>query len=286
MANIVTLAQQRKYKDPYALAQAKQRKAANVARQVVLQKQRQDALGDPVRGITTPFIESFDNVGGAAVPLEVISDSSPEGIRIKTPETPVLNHFVKPDELEQAIKLFYTLTEPVPAKIRDVADPAQEEEDLKKHADGHARATAAIAKIVSLANANSKDKTRANIQRCIDKFGRHNTDLTLRRRPQINPAIQEGKPRLEKTPRAGPDTGSSEVQIAILTAKIRVLASSLEQKGAQKDKINKRNLRLLVHRRQKLLNYLQRKERGGDRWRHLIETLGLTEGTYKGEISL
>ena len=89
-----------------------------------------------------------------------------------------------------------------------------------------------------------------------------------------------------KTPRAGPDTGSSEVQVAILTAKIKVLADHMLLKGRQKDKVNKRNLRLLVHRRQKLLQYLRRKERGGDRWQNLISTLGLTEGTWKGEISL
>ena len=88
-----------------------------------------------------------------------------------------------------------------------------------------------------------------------------------------------------KTPRAGPDTGSSEVQIAILTAKINVLADVLEARGS-KDKVNKRNLRLLVHRRQKLLTYMKRKERGGERWTHLIQQLGLTEATYKGEISL
>jgi len=89
----------------------------------------------------------------------------------------------------------------------------------------------------------------------------------------------------DKTPRAGPDTGSSEVQIAVLTAKIRTLADFLETRG-KTDKVNKRNLRLLVHRRQKLLLYLRRKERGGPRWQNIIDTLGLTEGTWRGEISL
>jgi ribosomal protein S15 len=283
----VTFASRKARKDPYALAQSKQRKAANVARQQALQKERDLALGDPVRGVTTPFLESFDTVGESTVPLEVTPDSSAAGIKIKTRENALLNHFVKPDELAEAIEHSYALTEPVPAEIRDVADPAVEQKAQQKHAEDHARATTAIARIVSMANASSKEKTRANIQRCIETFGRHNTDQTLRPRPQTNPAIQEGKPPLpEKTPRAGRDTGSSEVQIAILTAKIRVLAKELEKKGAQKDKMNKRNLRLLVHRRQKLLKYLLRKERGGDRWQHLVETLGLTEGTYQREISL
>lgn len=76
------------------------------------------------------------------------------------------------------------------------------------------------------------------------------------------------------------------MQVAILTAKIRVLANRLEMKKGQKDKINKRNLRVMVHKRQKLLTYLRRKERGSDRWVNLVETLGLTEGTWQGEISL
>lgn len=148
-------------------------------------------------------------------------------------------------------------------------------------------------RLTSLTNASSADRTRANIQRCIETFGRHNTDSYLRPKPistsprgskkldaeaaaGINPAT---------TPRVGPDTGSSEVQIAILTAKINTLADFLETRG-RKDKVNARNLRLLVHRRQKLLRYLRKKERGGERWKHLIETLGLTEATWMGEISM
>jgi ribosomal protein S15 len=165
-------------------------------------------------------------------------------------------------------------------------DPVREAAEKKVHDEGHERAATALARIVSLANAGQADKTRANIQRCVETFGRHKTDSTLRPRAPINPDILGGKPLPEKTPRAGPDTGSSEVQIAILTAKIRVLANQLEKKGGSKDKINKRNLRVLVHKRQKLLNYLRRKERGSDRWQNLVGTLGLTEGTWKGEISL
>lgn len=52
------------------------------------------------------------------------------------------------------------------------------------------------------------------------------------------------------------------------------------------DKVNKRNLRLLVHRRQKLLRYLERKERGGPRFQNVVDVLGLTEGMWRGEISL
>lgn len=281
------MAQRRKHRDPYALAQARQRKNANLSRRAELQEQRTKALGDPVRGITTPFVESFDNVGGSTVIIDAKSTSDgSEGVEIKTADDILLNHFLKPSELKASIKHSQTLTEPIVAKIRDSVDPALEAEAKRKHEEAHERATAALARIVSLANASQKDKTRANITRCIDTFGRHNTDQTLKTRLQPNPNTLGGKLLEEKTPRAGPDTGSSEVQIAILTAKIRVLANQLEAKGGKKDKINKRNLRVMVHKRQKLLRYLRRKERGGDRWQHLVNTLGLSEGTWQGEISL
>lgn len=244
-------------------------------------------MGDPVRGITTPFVESFDKASAAPI-LNARSDptlSSKSEVNL-TASTP-LNHFLKPSDLERSIQHSYILTQPILATKRDSIDPTKEEEDVKKHAEEHERAAAAVARIVSLANGNSKDRTRANVQKCIATFGRHNTDSVLEQRPRS--VVQVGEdavPPAEKTPRAGPDTGSSEVQVAILTAKIRVLAKHLEAKGGNNDKVNKRNLRLLVHRRQKLLAYLRRKERGSERWTNLIQTLGLTEGTWKGEISL
>lgn len=166
----------------------------------------------------------------------------------------------------------------------------EEESPTVRQKNDHARATEAIKRITALENGSSKDRMRVNISRCVATFGRHNTDKTFPpRAPSINAAGQHDvRPKtniaaVEK--RIGPDTGSSEVQIAILTAKIKTLADFLVTRG-KKDKHNKRNLRLLVHRRQKLLHYLRRKERGGPRWQHCIETLGLTEGTWRGEISL
>jgi ribosomal protein S15 len=146
----------------------------------------------------------------------------------------------------------------------------------------NANAEEALRRIASLSLGSSKDRLRVNKQRCIAVFGRHNTDQVLP--PKSAPAVANGN-ELEKLPRVGVDTGSSEVQIAILTAKIRAVADFLETRGTQ-DKVNKRNLRLLVHRRAKLLKYLRRKERGGPRWQNLVEKLGLVEGTWKGEITM
>ena len=286
VVNASSLAQRLKHKDPYALAQAKQRKTANLARQDVLRKERQEALGDSIRGIPTPFLESFDNVGGSAEHSAVtVAETREKDIDIKAGDGVLLNHFLKPSELVQSIEHSRSLTEPTDTYYGD--DPAHNQVVTKQWAEGHARAAVAMARITSLANGGSKDKTRANIRRCVETFGRHKTDSTLRPRAPVNPDVYGGKDALpEKTPRAGPDTGSSEVQIAILTAKIRVLANQLDAKGGKKDKINKRNLRILVHKRQRLLEYLRRKERGSDRWQNLVQTLGLTEGTWKGEITL
>lgn len=173
-------------------------------------------------------------------------------------------------------------------------DPAKEEQDLEREKlKDHQRATEAIARITALENGSSKDRMRVNITRCVSTFGRHNTDMIFPPRApaltQVNSAIPHAirpETNIEATKkRIGPDTGSSEVQIAILTAKIKTVADFLATRG-KGDKHNKRNLRLLVHRRQKLLKYLKRKERGGPRWQHCIEMLGLTEGTWKNEISL
>lgn len=191
----------------------------------------------------------------------------------------LLNHFLKPEDLVKSLEHSKLLTEPVVPIIRD---PVVIKEQQKRHEEGHARAVVAMSRILTLANASREEKTRANTRRCIETFGRHNTDGTLKPRP----ATSITKGQVEKTPRAGPDTGSSEVQIAILTVKIKALADALDQKRGNKDKVGKRSLRLMVHKRQKLLKYLWHKERGGDRWKHLVKTLGLGDASWRGEISL
>ena len=190
------------------------------------------------------------------------------------PKDVLLDHFLSPEELQESIKHSYMLTVPKNwSKHREFIDPAVEAAELKEHAELHARATTALTRITSLANASQKGRTAANVRRCIETFGRHNTDKTYTPKPALNMDVIKG-PLPQKTPRAGPDTGSSEVQIAVLTAKIKVLADQLDAKGT-KDHVGHRDLRLMVHRRQKLLNYLKRKERGSDRWKVLTQVNGL-----------
>jgi ribosomal protein S15 len=152
----------------------------------------------------------------------------------------------------------------------------------ENHVKAHERATQAMERILSMNNAGAKDWNRQVVERCIAKFGRHNTDSTLPPKPRSADAPEE-EAAVKK--RAGPDTGSSEVQIAVLTTKIRNLAETLEGRGRM-DKHNKRNLQLMIHKRQRLLQYFRKKERGGPRWQHLMENLGLTDAAWKGEITM
>ena len=67
------------------------------------------------------------------------------------------------------------------------------------------------------------------------------------------------------------DTGSPEVQIAMLTKRIKDLTEHLKEH--KHDHHSRRGLLLLVGRRRRLLNYVQKKDI--QRYRSLIERLGL-----------
>ena len=71
--------------------------------------------------------------------------------------------------------------------------------------------------------------------------------------------------------RAANDTGSPEVQVAILTARINELTPHF--KTHAKDHHGRRGLLRLVSRRRKLLDYLNSKD--ADRYMSLIAKLGL-----------
>ncbi len=67
------------------------------------------------------------------------------------------------------------------------------------------------------------------------------------------------------------DTGSTEVQVALLTSRINRLTEHF--KVHKKDHHSRRGLLKLVARRRKLLNYLKRKDE--QRYLALIKELGL-----------
>jgi small subunit ribosomal protein S15 len=71
--------------------------------------------------------------------------------------------------------------------------------------------------------------------------------------------------------RAQGDTGSPEVQVALLTARINDLTGHF--KAHTKDHHSRRGLLKMVSQRRKMLDYLKRKNADG--YRSLIERLGL-----------
>ncbi len=71
--------------------------------------------------------------------------------------------------------------------------------------------------------------------------------------------------------RHGTDTGSPEVQVAVLTERIGNLTEHLNQH--RKDHHTRRGLLKLVGRRRRLLTYLERKD--VETYRSLIQELGL-----------
>ena len=71
--------------------------------------------------------------------------------------------------------------------------------------------------------------------------------------------------------RSGADTGSPEVQVALLTERINGLAEHF--KAHVKDNHSRRGLLKMVSQRRKLLDYLKGKD--ADKYRGLIERLNL-----------
>ena len=84
-------------------------------------------------------------------------------------------------------------------------------------------------------------------------------------------STEKKKELIEKFKLHEADTGSPEVQVALLTHRITYLTDHL--KTHKKDHHSRRGLLKLVGRRRRLLNYVKNKD--VQRYRGIIETLGL-----------
>ena len=76
---------------------------------------------------------------------------------------------------------------------------------------------------------------------------------------------------IDRFGRADGDTGSTEVQVALLTERINELTEHL--RGHSKDHHSRRGLLMLVGKRRRLLRYPQSSDL--DRYRTLVSELGL-----------
>ena len=83
--------------------------------------------------------------------------------------------------------------------------------------------------------------------------------------------VEEKREVIQQFGKTESDTGSPEVQIALLTRRINHLTEHLREH--KHDHHSRRGLLMLVGQRRRLLNYLNRKDL--DRYRSLIQELGL-----------
>ncbi|CAO3678766.1 unnamed protein product [Umbelopsis vinacea] len=190
------------------------------------------------------IIAEFDR----SKPSPVVAAPTPFYASLHTPETVARSTDTYQHGLtaEDASLLF----EQAPQAITDITKSSvvRSKEDALKVEQHKADI---VKQIISLQNANAKSIQLWNVQRCIEWFGR-----------------KEG------------DTGSPEVQAAILSVRIQNLHSHLQQH--KKDRHNYRELRTMVHQRAKILKYL--KSKSLTRYQTCLEQLGLQPRAVEGEI--
>lgn len=95
--------------------------------------------------------------------------------------------------------------------------------------------------------------------------------FTMRRLHEGMPESERKQAIIVEYRRSETDTGSTEVQIALLTNRISYLTEHL--KAHSKDFHSRRGLLQMVGRRRRLLNYLRKKDHQG--FRQLIASLGI-----------
>ena len=95
------------------------------------------------------------------------------------------------------------------------------------------------------------------------------TSANLARRMTVT--AERKQELVQKFGKAERDTGSAEVQIALMTERINDLTQHLREHS--KDHHSRRGLLMLVGRRRRLLNYLQRSNL--ESYRSLVKELGL-----------
>ena len=88
---------------------------------------------------------------------------------------------------------------------------------------------------------------------------------------KMSVAAEKKQEIIEDNARGSGDTGSPEVQVAILTERIRNLTEHFKEH--HKDNHSRRGLLAMVNKRRSLLDYLKRKD--VERYNALIQKLGL-----------
>ncbi|KAI7866186.1 hypothetical protein BDF14DRAFT_885749 [Spinellus fusiger] len=180
-------------------------------------------------------------------PSPIISQSTPFFQELHTPASAYgsntdYQHFIKNENNE----LFESLSQN--SKDQQYLGAVEGREEAMKYESAKFET---LQKIVGLQNGNAKAVQLWNIQKAVKWFG-----------------LKEG------------DTGSPEVQAAVLTVRIHNINSHIQQH--RKDVHNYKQLRTMIHQRAKILKYLAGKSRS--RYNLCLQQLGLSPRAVEGEI--
>lgn len=236
-----------------------QRKKANIARQGVLQAERSPADFDPIVGKATEFTRAL------LTPNVVWSSNSQAVDSLYFPKQEMSEIHSAVDKAVQAREKLKQTYSPFSRRDHSV-NPAlprmnpvkqTEEELVQQHLQDltveNDHKSVASSRIVALQNSNTRTLRAYNTAFAIREFGR-----------------KEG------------DTGSAEVQAAVLT--VRILSEAQHIAANKKDVHGFKGFRGLVHQRQKILKYLRRES--VERYQDCIERLGLSDQCVVREITM
>ena len=153
---------------------------------------------------------------------------------------------------------------------RNNTDPATGEKDEKESTASHemdAEGSPRVSGSLSSSSALGSDK---GLEQRPDLVERYMSLEMESRKDRTRATLQQVAKEFARFPG---DTGSSDVQVALLTSKIAILAEHV--KAHPKDHSSRRGLRAMLHGRRQLLQYLRRTQ--FDRYAMVISRLGLKD---------
>ncbi|KAJ9110083.1 hypothetical protein QFC19_001754 [Naganishia cerealis] len=195
------------------------------------------------------------------------------------PNRPTLfsQHLTSPTDVDF---LFKHLPEAGLARATYLAESATSPEELARRAaeetPAQVKASEQLMRILDLRNANSRGIRTVNVRRIVEVFG-GSVDASA-------PTSTSSATAIERL-----DTGSSQVQAAILTHRIRMLADHIA--ANPRDVHNRKNLRALVHQRAKILRYYKKRVarktgEGLGVYEELLDKIGVDGRAVEGEITV
>ncbi|KAJ9103115.1 hypothetical protein QFC21_002537 [Naganishia friedmannii] len=180
--------------------------------------------------------------------------------------------------------LFKHLPEAGLARATYLAESATSPDELSRRAaeetPAQVQASEQLMRILDLRNAASRGIRTVNVRRIVEVFG-----------GPVDASAPESSstPSPSTTPAERLDTGSSQVQAAILTHRIRLLADHIA--ANPRDVHNRKNLRALVHQRAKILRYYKKRVsrsngEGLEVYEELLDKIGVDRRAVEGEITV